>query len=85
MTDPRLTDVRSAMIHLEGVESAIRRISGPFDEPALDAAAELAAQLRDVLERAARLLDPLARDPLARRAGEHPVNTHDDEVREGWR
>ncbi len=74
MTDPRLADLRAALIHLEGVDSALERaraIGADDDVGAAVAAAEVfTGWIRTGLERVARLVDPAAADPLARRADE---------------
>lgn len=75
MIDPRLTDVRAALIHLEGLESALERagaLSQPDDDvgTAITGAEVFTAWIRTGLERVLRLVDPDARDPLARRADE---------------
>jgi len=74
MTDPRLADLRAALVHLEGVESALERakaVGGEDDVRASVIGAEVfTGWIRTGLERQARLLDPVAADPLVRRADE---------------
>lgn len=74
MTDPRLADLRAALVHLEGVESALERarVTGGEDEirAAVVGAELFCGWIRTGLERIVRGLDPVAADPLARRADE---------------